>query len=37
MYADRGPSGRDLDEEGFSSLKHFCQQANLGLTLVAKA
>ncbi len=36
IYADRGPSQRALDEESFSSFKHFCQQANLGLSLVAR-
>lgn len=32
FYADRQPSGRDLDEESFVSFKHFCQQANLVLS-----
>ena len=37
IYSDRKPSGRNLDEESFSSFKHFCQQVNLGLSLVARA
>lgn len=32
FYADRQPSGRSLDEESFTSFKHFCQQANLALS-----
>lgn len=32
FYADRRPSGRELDEDGFASFKHFCQQAGLALT-----
>ncbi|HKK13592.1 MAG TPA: HDOD domain-containing protein [Gammaproteobacteria bacterium] len=32
FYADRQPSGRALDEESFSSFKHFCQQANMVLS-----
>ncbi|MGA7801073.1 MAG: HDOD domain-containing protein [Gammaproteobacteria bacterium] len=32
FYADRQPSGRPLDEESFTSFKHFCQQANLALS-----
>ncbi|MDD3518454.1 MAG: hypothetical protein PHQ14_08900 [Chromatiales bacterium] len=36
IYADRKPSRRALDEESFVSFKHFCQQANLGLSLIAK-
>jgi hypothetical protein len=31
IYADRQTSGRELDEESFSSFNHFCQQAILGL------
>jgi len=31
FYADRQPSGRALDEEGFNSFKHFAQQGNLAL------
>ncbi|MHB1240112.1 MAG: HDOD domain-containing protein [Gammaproteobacteria bacterium] len=32
FYADREPSGRPLDAESYTSFKHFCQQANLGLS-----
>jgi len=36
FYADRGPSGRALDEEGYESFRHFVQQANMGLSYLAK-
>ncbi len=32
VYADRHQSGRELDEESFTSFKYFGQQANLCLT-----
>lgn len=32
FYADRGPSGRELDSEGYASFNLFCQQANMGLS-----
>ncbi len=35
IYADRQPSGRDLDEESFTSFKYFCQQADINLSYVA--
>jgi HD-like signal output (HDOD) protein len=35
IYADRGPSQRQLDEEAFISFQHFSKQANMGLTLIA--
>jgi HD-like signal output (HDOD) protein len=31
FYADRQPSGRSLDEDSFTSFKHFAQQGNLAL------
>lgn len=37
FYADRFPSGRGLDAETFESFKLFVQQANLGLSQIAKA
>ena len=36
FYADRALSGRPLDEDSYESFKHFTQQANMGLTYVAK-
>lgn len=35
IYADRQPSGRELDEESFTSFKYFCQQADINLSYVA--
>lgn len=35
FYADRGLSGRELDEEGFESFQHFTKEANMGLSLLA--
>ncbi len=35
FYADRQPSGRELDEESFSSFKHFAHQGNLALTYLS--
>lgn len=32
FYADRKPSGREMDEESYSSFNLFCQQANRGLS-----
>jgi len=37
FYADRFPSSREIDRETFESFKLFVQQANLGLTQIAKA
>lgn len=37
FYADRFPSSRDIDRETFESFKLFVQQANLGLTQIAKS
>lgn len=34
FYADRNPSGRELDEESYSSFRHFGQQANMALTFL---
>ncbi len=34
VYADRKPSGRDLDGELFGSFRHFCQQAALGIAQI---
>lgn len=34
FYADRSSSGRELDEDSFSSFKHFAQQGNLALTFL---
>lgn len=34
FYADRAPSGRPLDENAFTSFKHFSLQANVGLALI---
>lgn len=31
FYADRGPSGRPLDDDSYTAFRHFCQQANLAL------
>ena len=36
FYADRTPSGRNLDEEAFESFKHFVEQANLGLSHLSR-
>ncbi len=35
FYADRAPSGRDLDEESYAAFQHFFQQANLLLEHMA--
>ncbi len=35
FYADRGLSGRALDEESYESFKHFAKQAGMGLSLLA--
>ncbi|MEJ2687737.1 MAG: HDOD domain-containing protein [Gammaproteobacteria bacterium] len=32
FYADRQPSARPLDDDSYTSFKHFCQQANLALS-----
>jgi len=37
FYADRQPSGRPLDEEGFNSFKHFAHQGNLALAYLSGA
>jgi hypothetical protein len=37
FYADRQPSGRELDAESFSSFKHFASQGNLALTCLSGA
>ncbi len=34
FYADRNPSGRELDEESYTSFRHFGQQANMALTFL---
>ena len=36
FYADRQPSGRELDEESYASFRHFTQQANQALTLLSQ-
>lgn len=36
FYADRYPSGRELDYESYDSFKHFAQQASLGLADLTK-
>jgi len=36
FYADRHPSGREIDLDTFESFKLFVQQANLGLAQIAK-
>jgi HD-like signal output (HDOD) protein len=35
FYADRQPSGRCLDEESFTSFRHFANQGNLALTYLS--
>lgn len=35
FYADRGLSGRSLDEESYESFKHFAKQAGMGLSMLA--
>ncbi len=35
IYADRHASGRELDEESFTSFRYFCQQADINLSYVA--
>jgi HD-like signal output (HDOD) protein len=35
VYADRQASGRELDEESFTSFKYFCQQADINLAYFA--
>jgi HD-like signal output (HDOD) protein len=37
FYADRQPSGRPLDEDSFSSFKHFAHQGNLALAYLSNA
>lgn len=37
FYADRQPSGRALDDESFSSFKHFAHQGNLALAYLSGA
>jgi HD-like signal output (HDOD) protein len=37
FYADRQPSGRLLDEDSFSSFKHFAHQGNLALAYLSGA
>jgi HD-like signal output (HDOD) protein len=36
IYADRQPSGRELDEESYTSFRYFCQQADINLSYVAQ-
>lgn len=36
VYADRIPSGRELDEDSFENFKHFTQQASLGLEYISR-
>ena len=35
FYADRQPSGRELDEESFASFQHFGREANLALSFIS--
>jgi hypothetical protein len=35
FYADRQPSGRPLDDAGFSSFRHFAHQGNLALAYLS--
>lgn len=35
FYADRRDSGRPLDEDSYSSFRHFVQQANMALTFLS--
>ncbi|GAB6041341.1 HDOD domain-containing protein [Endothiovibrio diazotrophicus] len=35
FYADRHPSGRELDEESFASFQHFGREANLALSFIS--
>lgn len=35
IYADRQPSGRDLDNESYDSFKHFVQQASQALEYIS--
>jgi len=35
FYADRQPSGRELDEESFASFRHFAQQGNQALAFLS--
>ena len=35
FYADRQPSGRALDEDSFTSFRHFAQQGNLALAYLS--
>ena len=37
FYADRQPSGRALDEESFTSFRHFAQQGNLALAYLTNS
>ena len=36
VYADRIPSGRELDQDSFENFKHFTQQASLGLEYISR-
>jgi HD-like signal output (HDOD) protein len=36
FYADRGKSGRALDEESFAGFRHFGEQATIGLSVLSK-
>jgi hypothetical protein len=35
FFADRNASGRPLTESDFLAFQQFCQQANMGLTILA--
>lgn len=35
LFADRAPSGRELDDECVESFRHFSNQASMGLSLIA--
>lgn len=35
LYADRAPSQRELDEEGFESFRHFCLQARMAIEYIS--
>ena len=35
VYCDRQPSERQLDAESFDSFRHFCQQANMAIGILA--
>jgi HD-like signal output (HDOD) protein len=36
FYADRGKSGRALDDEAYSGFRHFCEQATIGMSVLTK-